>query len=611
MSTGSTLLLRATALGAGLACVLLVATLDRLAPAGEAGRLRDARFSESVDDAGAQAVRLPHVWRDACRDCSTAWYRFDVPLRRAPRDAQAIYFPAVGHNLAVYLNGRLIGQSGRFEDPVARFDRRPVLIAAPAHLWLPGANRLYVLVKADPGMRGFLPPPALGAEEALLPVYRLRTVLRVTLPQGIAAASALLALVMILIWVNRRREPAYGWLAAAALGWAVYQFGDLAVEPPWRSLRWDEVLALPMAVSAAAFFVFARRLAWAQARRAEGWLAAAPALALFALPVDAGGVELDFVRGAVFLLFAGTGIVLMRAGWRAHGASGWLLAPGAALLLLASHDAAGIAGLWPPEQASLLPYAVALLVGAGSWALLSRFVETLNAAELLNVDLEAMVQAKTRELQAQFARIRALEHERIVAAERERLMRDMHDGIGGNLVSLLAMIEAQRSTPSELATAVRGALDDLRLMIDSLDPVDDDLNAVLAMFRDRLTPRLKAAGVELRCRFDDLPRIEHLTPARVLNLLRLLQEAVTNALKHSGARVITLEAVAPPARDGAVRIDLSDDGRGFDPAAAAVGRGLRNMARRAQEAGVDLRVASLVGGGTHVTLELSSLGSAR
>ena len=231
--------------------------------------------------------------------------------------------------------------------------------------------------------------------------------------------------------------------------------------------------------------------------------------------------------------------------------------------------------------------------------MLARFVDTLNAAELLNVDLEALVQERTAELQAQFQRVRELERREAIATERERLMRDMHDGVGGHLVSMLAMIEADRRRPGELADVVREALDDMRLMIDSLEPVDDDLNAVLAIFRDRLAPRLRASGVTLHWDVELLPPLAALTPARVLHLLRILQEAVTNALRHGQAGTLWIGAAAS---GGEVHIVVRDDGSGFDPGEAFGGRGLKNMRRRAAECEVALDIASQPGAGTSVTL---------
>jgi signal transduction histidine kinase len=197
----------------------------------------------------------------------------------------------------------------------------------------------------------------------------------------------------------------------------------------------------------------------------------------------------------------------------------------------------------------------------------------------------------------QFARVRELERSQVVADERERLMRDMHDGVGGNLVSLLAMIEGGRSEPAQLSRAVHDALDDMRLMVDSLEPVDDDLNAVLASFHDRLAPRLQAAQVQLHAAVELLPPVPGLTPARVLHILRMLQEAVGNALRHGQAHTLWIEARA--LADG-VQLSVRDDGCGFDPAQARPGRGLKNLRRRSEAVGASLHIDSLPGAGCRI-----------
>lgn len=594
---------RAAAIAAGIACAAVPIALDRMVPGGGAARLDEALFAATFDGPGARPVRLPHRWHAECATCTTVWYRFDIPLQRAPREAQLIYLPAIGHNAAVYLNGRLLGQSGPFTSPVARNDDRPFVADAPAALWNDGSNRLYVLVRADAPEHGFMPVVHLGAEDAVAPVYRARALLHVTVRQVIAAGVSMLGLVMLVLWTYRRSASAYGWLAAAALVWGVHVFANLAAVPLLQAPWWDGVLGVTFGAAAAAALVLARRLTWAAPQPAELALLAVPVASFFLAAF--GFLELAGALGLA--LFLAAAAVLCAAGWRARTAARWLLVPGIALVALAVHDLLGAAGAWGAAQVDLLSFAAPVLVGAAAWALLARFVDTLNAAELLNVDLEDMVEQKRRELQTQFERVRELERTQAIASERERLMRDMHDGLGGHLVSLLASIESGRSTAPELAATVRGALDDMRLMIDSLDPVDGDLNAVLAMYRDRLAPRLRTAGVDLQWDVGLLPPIPGLTPARVLHVLRLLQEAVTNAVKHGKASSIAVSAATGTrAEQAVVQITVADNGAGFDVARARPGRGLTNMRRRAEEAGGALTIASAPDAGTRVSLALNT-----
>jgi len=563
--------------------------------------LHEARFGQTVDDAQAHPVQLPHAWHADCGDCRTAWYHFDITLTEPPREAQAVHLAGVGGNAAVYLNGRLLGSGGRFTDPAARLGARVLLLPAPVALWNAGDNRLYVLVKAERAQDGRMPAPALAAEATLLPLERWHTLLAVTLPQVLATAALMLGAVMGVLWFYRRQQTDYLMLAAAALAWAVWTFSSLVLEPPWPAPWWDKGLLLSAALASAAWLGLAWRLAGASQRGlrrvAMGVLAMAAAATATAWLLQAS--PLLIANSWLCLAWLAAGLVLARAGWQRD--DGRLLVPGVVLALLGPWQAVAT-GLSTSGQGVAVPsVAAALMLGSAGWLLLLRFVQTLNAVELLNIDLEALVQARTAELQAQFERVRELERRQAIADERERLMRDMHDGVGGHLVSVLAMIENDRRRPGELAEVVRHALDDMRLLVDSLEPVDDDLNAVLAMWHDRLVPRLRVAGVVLHWQVDLLPPVAGLSPARVLHVLRILQEAVSNALRHGQARTLTLSAAAA---DGGVQITLQDDGLGFDAGARFSGRGLKNMRRRALEVGATLGISSAAGQGALITLWL-------
>lgn len=601
---------RVLALLAALAFVALPLLAERAAEPDVRWRHAEAGHGSSVDDEAMRARALPHRWRDDCADCTSLWYRLDLMLEEPPRASQAVYLPAVGDNAAVYLNGRLLGQGGRFADPVARVGARALWLPAPAALWQPGENRLYVLVKAGHARAGLMPAPAIGPESALEGAWRLRTGLAVTLPQLLATAAAALAPMMaVLAWYRRgdRADPGYRWLALAAALFAASGYLGLVVEPPLPATGWDLLQLLLAAALALTVAGLVRHLrggpvAGIPARRGVLALAAVPVAAALLAPLEATGAAIEIVQALLRGVLLLAGLALAQRGWQRGDAR--LLWPGAVLGLAAAVDLLRL----PPqalatapwhEALPLLPWALAALLGSAAWLLLARFVETLNAAELLNVDLEALVQARTAELQAQFERVRELERREAIAAERERLMRDMHDGVGGHLVSMLAMIEADRRRPGELAVVVREALDDMRLMIDSLEPVDDDLNAVLAMFHDRLAPRLRASGVTLHWDVALLPPLAALTPARVLHLLRILQEAVSNALRHGAARTLWIGAGL---HAGEVHIVVRDDGSGFDPERVYGGRGLKNMRRRAAECAVALRIVSRPGAGTTVTL---------
>src|SRR5690606_41289387 len=102
-----------------------------------------------------------------------------------------------------------------------------------------------------------------------------------------------------------------------------------------------------------------------------------------------------------------------------------------------------------------------------------------------------------------FERDKAHARRDALAAERVRLMSDLHDGIAGQLMSIVALGEqdaspgGDASIRAEITRACHRALTDLRLVVDSMEDVGDDLGMMLVAFRDRVEPQLRRSGVRL------------------------------------------------------------------------------------------------------------------
>jgi signal transduction histidine kinase len=222
--------------------------------------------------------------------------------------------------------------------------------------------------------------------------------------------------------------------------------------------------------------------------------------------------------------------------------------------------------------------------------LTDRFIRTLRRAERHNEELEERVAEKHRELEVQFDRLHELERERVLAAERERMMLEIHDGLGGRLVETLSIVEGGQATREVVSAGLRGSLDEMRMLIDSLDPLAGDLPTLLAIVRERHEAAVIRQGVRLEWDVKDLPTPPSFGPRESLHLLRVVQEALTNALKHAGATRVRISA-RPERRGDAdgVQIEVCDDGRGIAGERPG-GRGLRNMQRRSEMLGGRLTI---------------------
>jgi signal transduction histidine kinase len=212
------------------------------------------------------------------------------------------------------------------------------------------------------------------------------------------------------------------------------------------------------------------------------------------------------------------------------------------------------------------------------------------------------LQAREAELRESHLRLREIEHREILSHERQRLMQDMHDGMGSALTTALRMVERGEMDNTDVAHLLMGCIDDLKLAIDSMEPVEADLLLLLAMLRFRLGARLEKSGITLHWDVQDIPALDWLEPKYSLHILRILQEAFTNILKHANPTEIR---VTTGADAGGVMVVVADNGRGFavEQAFRSGGRGMSSQIRRAQTIGAKVTWHSN-DSGTRMTLWL-------
>lgn len=185
--------------------------------------------------------------------------------------------------------------------------------------------------------------------------------------------------------------------------------------------------------------------------------------------------------------------------------------------------------------------------------------------------------------------------------ERRRVLSDLHDGFGSQLLTSLHLLEKGQMASRDAALVLRECVDDLRLMIDAHEPAARNPATLLGMLRYRLQRRIEAAGLHMHWHIGDLPDSDILPSAQALDLLRILQETIANVLQHARARQIH---VSLQRLQRHLEVAVEDDGCGFDPSALSNGRGLSGMQRRAARLGADLTIEAREAGGTAVRVRL-------
>jgi signal transduction histidine kinase len=192
------------------------------------------------------------------------------------------------------------------------------------------------------------------------------------------------------------------------------------------------------------------------------------------------------------------------------------------------------------------------------------------------------------ELEKSNHRLRKIERLQTLQQERQRLMQEMHDGLGSTLLSALRVVEKGNMPSHEVAQVLKECIDDLKLAIDSIEPVDEDLLLLLATLRFRIGTRLENSGIILHWNVAEIPPLEWLNPSCSLHVLRILQEALTNIIKHSGATEVRLSTHTTSTH---IIVEIADNGCGFDAqhALSETGRGLSNQLQRAAAIGAEVR----------------------
>lgn len=553
---------------------------------------------------GWLSVRLMDVWttRWPTHD-GVVWYRLHWQQASAEQPV-GLLVKYVSMADVIYVNGSEIARDPQLIDPLTRQWVRPQYFLLSPPTLRKGGNTLLIRVSGLAAYQPGLGKVVVGAPALLQQQYQQAMFQRFYLKLTAIIMMAVLGGIFLMLWLFRREESAFGWFALSELAFSLYSYNYIAVSPwPFSNTdAWSAFNLVFYTLAGAGFTLFLLRYSDARFPWLERAMGVICLLVLcLAVTVPAWlGPHRDpwYLFGGVFY-YAGIGWFWWRA-WRASRIDYRVLAVCLLLAVLASlHDFALFYGLFNSDTYLLGATSILTLVGI-AFVLAYRFVEAIRRVEGFNVELKYEVDDATRQLSATLNREHALSLANSHNHERLQLTRDLHDGFGGTLVSAIAELEnTPVDTPkSELVALLKDMRDDLRLVLNSTTAEHTTLIDLLAPLRYRFDRQLDAAGINSHWHFDGLGSIE-LGSTRSLDLLRLLQEALTNVLKHSqAARVdVTIRRC-----DNALSVTVCDNGQGIDQTETCAsqvlgrGKGCASMRQRAARLGGELQFNSSLGG---------------
>jgi signal transduction histidine kinase len=530
--------------------------------------------------------RAPHAVR-------VTWLKVAVDSLPADSRSLALYGIRLKTDgtIAVYINGRLAHRAQQ-RGPLWNSTRTPLWFTLDNAPGTPPVHEILLRLEHSYASQTAVSSLRLGPADTLRAPYNVRQWLQQELPAMLSAAFMAVGVFALFVWLRRQHETAYLLffnLAATAFLRGLHFYVDLPIENNW--FAWLTVNALFWLVLSVHFFLcqlHRQPLRWLT----RALVGATALVGLLTLPALAVLPNMPTVTPMIYPVAALMSLVACIVGgicaWR-HSSEGRLVVYGLfACTALGISDWVLQNNFSSAEGWYLGAYAPAVCFITFGMLMYRRYLDAIAEVERVNASLAERLKVREAELDASHLRLREIELRQTISDERQRLMQDMHDGLGSSLISAIRSVERGNISDGRVSQILKDCLDDLKLTIDSMEPVEADLLLLLATLRFRLEPRLEGTGVGLLWEVRELPTLGWLNPSSALHILRIVQESIANILRHTRATEIRVGTTA--VADG-VEVHIADNGGGFDVAAAlghAGGRGLQNQQRRA--ASVDGKV---------------------
>jgi signal transduction histidine kinase len=532
---------------------------------------------------GQRTVKLPHALEqgDFDPEGGIVKYRIDLTLATQQGD-RSIYIQKMSRSGRVYLNGQEVGSCGYFSLDKLRCHHQPQFFRPPANLWREGLNTLEVEVYANKTQANGLSQVSLG-DTTLLYKNEFRPHFRwqVELIDWLASVMIGLGLLSLVTFYVFRHRSIYLWFGLTCLGEALSSTNILVTAPPFGFFWFDWLVFASRLVTACflglTFLTFFRKQ--------QPWLTTS--LLLYALASTFAIPFLDndprHISKLYLPLQAVTVCITLASlvwAWRSRKMTEIVMS-----LTLMSTLAISIVDVARLRSESsftgvyLIVYASAIMLVFVGMSMISMLIVALRTSRDWSSTLKQKLGERETSLRKVYDQLLVLEGDKARSDERERLMRDMHDGFMSTLAITRVGLQSGKTSIAQAANYIGDCLDDLRLVLDTSTAISGSLDTVLADFLHRFERRLILAGIEPSSEIE-LEGMPGLSSTQLLHVMRLLQEAINNVIRHAHAKHLSLSAHWDAAA-GQLRIAVVDDGHHPQQQEFKVGRGLTNMRNRA------------------------------
>ena len=565
----------------------------------------------------AKSAELPDEWATRLPgQHGVMAYRVALELP-APEAGEAplygLYVERACSVLQVRINGQLIHDGGHFEEPVTRNCHRPQLVPVPSAMLKAGHNRLdlrvrgYALEEVSSRQHaGALSELEFGPYDLMAAHHARRLAYAIRLPEVMSGALMLMGSFMFVMgWFNREQSH-LAYFGALMVGWALLMARLWVALLPLSNWLVEMLLAtlLSFITLAAVQFLMryaGKRLAWLNR--------ALPAQCLLMpLTLAAAGPQRLYAVATVWsallaLQVAVAGVVCLAEAWRLRHRHFWPMT--ALLAVLGVSMAVGFAAQVLPLDARI-GYVAELVPALGFLALglwlVQQYGQAFQTVAQNRAELEVRIREATAQIERNFTQLSELKVEQVTDRERKRIAADLHDDLGAKLLTIVHTSESER-----ISTLAREALEEMRLSVRGLTGKPVKLIDALGDWRAEVISRLTQSGVQGEWGApadEDVPQT--LSSRAYVQTTRILREAVSNIIKHSGASQCSVRCSIDQ-HEGDFQMVIQDNGNGIPAELDGrldKGHGMASMKGRAKQLQGQCLVESGPGYGTVIRLTL-------
>ncbi|MCJ9429304.1 sensor histidine kinase [Kordiimonas marina] len=561
-------------MGVSLLALVMAISLP-IALDGKALRLTDAVLLSGAEET---PVKLPTTWFGKNIRKS---FRLHFEMPSSPEEPQVVFVPFYDGRIVAMLDGHPLPNASPIILRVNPLRHTTAIFVIPDAHAGPGKHSLTLTLDNPLGVLGSLSDIRIAPEGEALHQQAMIDFANRDLHVLLVGAHAFVCLISLVLFLLRPAERLFLWLFWTMAGASLFSMGALGDTFPILAGFFPYLICF---APLGGFFLLGftlELLSPGDSARLRPRVAI-PALLLLGIVQAFSPLVFELAAGVsvpLLLMTGCTSVVLM---WRAKDRHERkeiqiVLAATVTVMLAVVHDLSMRLGA-VPSGLFLAPFARLFFLTAIAYLMMKRQADYAAALDQSARTLASKLAEREADLHRVFKAQQVFAERELLNQERQRMTSDLHDGVAGHLVTIVTLAEHMAPSDNRLVNTARTALIDLRLVIDALSTDDADLLYTLASFRDRCIAPLETLGLEVEWSMVGLPSELNLTPRDTLHVLRILQEAVNNAVRHGHPSKLTI--CGDTQENGRPRIVVRNVG-GTSPQMGPRGRGLSNMAKRA------------------------------